>query len=284
MIFRVIDIETIPDPEVWTPGEATYKIVPDVRTTANYDTGPISTERISTSEKILRAVEIKPFFPPHAQRVVAISGVDVVFDPASSPKYRFDKCFTTCGWSRETKGADYEERKLLADFHWIMSGDVHFVTWNGRTFDLPVIVLRSLKHGLPCKWYYANKDVRYRYSPEGHLDLMDYWSDFGAVRPMKLHDACRLIGLPGKTDMSGASIEGIYQSSLADLSIDLEKTQTSVARYCLQDSIQTALLWVRSRYHVGKVDVNTHNAILDTFSSSESIRDAISLDWDRLKL
>lgn len=264
MIFRVLDIETVPDGDAFTPSATVYKLIPGV-------TGD------------MRLVETEQFPPPHAQRVVAISYVDIVFDPAATPKYQFSRCQTDCRWSRDLN-SNRDEIALLSDFGRLAAPDVHYVTWNGRTFDLPVIALRSLKHGIACKWYYDSKDVRYRYSAEGHLDLMDYWSDFGGARPMKLHDAARLIGLPGKTDMSGASIAGIYQASLADRSIDLEATCRDVARYCLQDSIQTAILFVRSRQHVGKITNETYNAVLETFSSSPAINEAITLDWNRLKL
>ena len=270
MIFRILDIETIPDHLAFTPGAPSYKLTPGPQKCQNgYEA----------------YVEVSDAFPPpQAQRVVAISYVDVEFDPAVHPKYKFLRCYTECGWTREESGLDAVEHRLLSAFGGAMTDEVHFVTWNGRTFDLPVIALRSLKHKLACGWYYGNKDVRYRYSTERHLDLMDFWADYGACRPMKLHDAARLIGLPGKTDMSGASIEGIYKSTVADPKLDLEAIQADVARYCLQDSIQTALLWVRSRHHVGKVTPETHNLILDTFSSSPSITSAITLDWESLKL
>jgi hypothetical protein len=271
MIFRVTDIETIPDLSVFTPGPPTYKLAPGPR-------GEIA----EGYKAYVEAVEAFP--PPQAQRVVAISCVDVEFDPAATPKYRYLRCYTECRWGRDEASLDTEERKLLSAFGAAMTDEIHLVSWNGRTFDLPVIALRSLKHKLACKWYYGDKNVRYRYTDERHLDLMDYWSDFGACRPMKLNDAAHLIGLPGKTDMSGASIEGIYKSTVADPNLDMEAIWADVARYCLQDSIQTAILWVRSRHHIGKVTPETHNLILDTFATSPSITSAITLDWDRLKL
>jgi hypothetical protein len=277
MIFRILDIETIPDPSVFTPGPPTYKLA----------LGPEVFEDVRKGVKRGHSAgveEVEVFPPPQAQRVVSISYVDVEFDPAATPKYRYLRCYTDCRWGLTEESLDIEEHKLLSAFGAAMTDDVHFVSWNGRTFDLPVIALRSLKHKLACKWYYGDKNVRYRYTDERHLDLMDYWSDYGACRPMKLHDAARLIGLPGKTDMSGASIEGIYNSTVADLSLDVEGIWRDVARYCLQDSIQTALLWVRSRHHIGKVTPETHNLILETFSTNPSITSAITLDWERLKL
>jgi 3'-5' exonuclease len=271
MIFRIFDIETIPDLAAFTPGPPTYKLAP----------GPFSGR-----DGFVAHVEVSEAFPPpQAQRVVAISYVDVDFDPAGSPKYKFVSCYTECRWGRDEAGLDIEERALLSAFGAAMSGaDIHLVSWNGRTFDLPVIALRSLKHKLACKWYYADKDMRYRYSPERHLDLMDFWSDFGACRPMKLTDAAHLIGLPGKTDMSGASIDKLYQTSASKQDLDVEVIWKDIARYCLHDSIQTAVLWVRSRHHIGKITAETHNLILDTFSSSPAITSAITLDWDRLKI
>jgi len=267
MIFRILDIETIPDYSVWTRGETTYRLVP-----------------ADDDDKRVRAVEASQFPPPHSQRVVAISYVDVSFDPVATPKYKFASCATDCRWSRDPKQLDAEERSLLVDFGKIAAPDVHYVSWNGRTFDLPVISMRSLKHGIACKWYYDSRDVRYRYSTEGHCDLMDFLADYGASRPMKLHDACRLVGLPGKTDMTGASIEETYLSTMSDSKRDLQPVFDKVARYCLQDSIQTALLWVRSRFHVGKVDAEAHNAVMRSFEESSVIQNAISIDWDRIKV
>jgi hypothetical protein len=272
MIFRILDIETIPDPAAFTAGPPTFKLIPGPR-------GQIGTVGCAAYVE-----EADAFPPPQAHRVVAISYVDVSFDPSETPKYRFVSCRTECLWARDARGLDIEEYKLLLRFGAAITDEVHFVSWNGRTFDLPVIALRSLKHKLACKWYYADKNVRYRYTDERHLDLMDFYSDYGACRPMKLHDAARLIGLPGKTDMSGASIDGLYKLTVSDLKVDMEAVQRDVARYCLQDSIQTAILWVRSRHHTGRVTAETHNLILNTFSASPLITSAIDLDWDRLKI
>jgi predicted PolB exonuclease-like 3'-5' exonuclease len=35
------------------------------------------------------------------------------------------------------------------------------VSWNGRGFDLPVIVARCLRHGVPLPWYYAGEARRH---------------------------------------------------------------------------------------------------------------------------
>ena len=275
MIFRAFDIETIPDALAWSGDKVTYKMVP----------GPLPCPSSSGRLPSVRLEEVSSFPPPHAHRVVAISYVDISFEAGRLSSYRFEGCGTDCRWSRDGAG-DVEERALLSVWGQGMESraDIHLVTWNGRTFDLPVIVLRSFRHRIPCAWYYRTKDVRYRYSTEGHCDLMDFLADYGAGRPMKLHDACRLWGLPGKTDMSGASVEGEYLSTVRDPKVDASVVQAKVASYCLQDSIQTALLFVASRYLVGKVVAESYDATVDTFASSATVNDVITLDWAGLKL
>jgi len=293
MIFRSTDIETLADYDRWTQGEPAYKLVGDrqrankmhVRAEVRGSTG----ELLGMSGRVVYPASVEetdPVPPPYACRVVSVSFVDVVFDPTSEPKYRFDKCYTECLWdvTGSQARADALEHKILTAFNAAMEvPDVHLVTWNGRTFDLPVLMMRSLLHRLVCSWYYKNRDMRYRYSTEGHCDLMDFLSDYGAARFMKLGDMARLIGLPGKTDMSGDKVAELYAASCKDPAL-AEAYMAKTARYCLQDSLQTALLWLRTRHFLGKVLPETHNAALASFRESKTVTDAIELDWERLVL
>ena len=98
-----------------------------------------------------------------------------------------------------TGSLDDRERHLLEDFsRFVGRARPVLVTYNGRSFDLPVIVMRSLCHAISLPWYYRDRDIRYRYSAEGHLDLCDWLADHGAARAGKLDAIARLIGLPGK--------------------------------------------------------------------------------------
>jgi hypothetical protein len=57
-----------------------------------------------------------------------------------------------------------------------------------------------------------------------------------------------------------------------------------VGWYCLQDAIQTALIFLRTRYHLGKIDRDEYHRCLATFSCHDYINKAINIDWDRLKI
>jgi predicted PolB exonuclease-like 3'-5' exonuclease len=140
---------------------------------------------------------------------------------------------------------DVRERALLHELSAAI-GETRpvLVTYNGRAFDLPVIALRSLCHAVPMPWYYREKDTRYRYSEQGHLDLCDWLADHGAVRAGKLDAITRLVGLPGKSGMDGSQVEGLYRAG----------ELAAIERYCLADVAQTALLFLRFRVLQGHLE------------------------------
>jgi 3'-5' exonuclease len=122
--------------------------------------------------------------------------------------------------------------------------ELTIVTWNGRGFDLPVIVARCLRHGVPIPWYYRRREVRHRYSDAGHVDLMDLLSDHGAAKSFSLDVAAKSLGMPGKLDTKGADVQSM---------IDAGKIE-DVRAYCLQDVAQTAALFVRVQILRGVLD------------------------------
>jgi len=299
MIFRVLDIETIPDPSVWTPGEDQYKLVPGLG--GNLSPKPHVPIKGSLLGEAIQVVEgyphacvskVEQFPPPQAHRVVAVAWVDVVMDiDPEFPRYRLVDGYSTSQWATDSDPwisdlADEIEQGILGAFGREMKkqSGINLVTWNGRGFDLPVLSMRSLKHGIPFGWYYENRGMRYRYSDEGHIDLMDYLGDYGAARNMKLTDMAHLIGLPGKTDMTGASVNDVVKSTRGIPTAEARAKMDSVGRYCLQDAIQTALILLRSRYHLGKIDKDEYHRCLDTFAMSDFIKDAIDIEWAKVRV
>ncbi|EYF06014.1 ribonuclease H-like domain-containing protein [Chondromyces apiculatus] len=111
---------------------------------------------------------------------------------------------------------------------------VTIVTWNGRGFDLPVLVARCLHHGLAWPWYYET-EARRRYSAHNHIDMMDLLVDHGAARPYGLSLAAKLIGMPGKLDVNGGNVQAMMDAG----------EHEQVRAYCVQDVIQTAALFLR---------------------------------------
>lgn len=218
------------------------------------------------------------FPPPQAHRVVAISWVDLSGD--DNCWYFHENSESLCAWDH--RNPDATERDLLSRFIEAQTADeANVITWNGRQFDMPVVNLRALKHRLQMKWYYAERDVRYRYSEIGHIDLMDWFSDYGAAKNMKLGDAARLIGLPGKTgEVAGNNVARLHANG--DNSGDMK----AVANYCLSDSLQTALLFIRSRYHKGMIDAKHYNKAISSFAISPHFAKCMpdTFNFDLLKI
>ena len=144
-----------------------------------------------------------------------------------------------------TVGDADDEGEMLRSFsEFVGKHKPHLVTWNGRGFDLPVIALRALRHGVQLPWYYRDKDFRYRFSESGHLDLCDFLSDYGAASKTSLAGAAKLIGLPGKDGVDGSQVEGMYQAGQIE----------ELKAYCLSDVVQTAFVFLRYKLLVGAID------------------------------
>jgi 3'-5' exonuclease len=167
--------------------------------------------------------------PPH-HRVVVIGAL--WFDPACEVR--------RIGVVGEGK----DEAGMLNDFVGLVAERRPcLVTFNGRGFDLPVIVARCLRHGIPFRHYYAARDVRYRFSAEGHLDLMDYVADFGAAKPSKLDVIAKLCGMPGKVGVEGKDVGPMIHAGRVG----------EVRNYCLCDVAQTAAVFLRVQLVRGEI-------------------------------
>jgi hypothetical protein len=174
--------------------------------------------------------------------------------------------------------ADLRERALLEDFsRFVGRARPVLVTYNGRSFDLPVVVMRSLCHAIALPWYYRDRDVRYRYSAEGHLDLCDWLAEHGAARAGKLDAIARLVGLPGKRGVDGSQVEGLYRAGQL----------ASIQSYCLADVAQTALLFLRFRLLQGQIAPETYRerttALLDALAADGRVTEVFG-QWNRDRL
>jgi predicted PolB exonuclease-like 3'-5' exonuclease len=123
-----------------------------------------------------------------------------------------------------------EAGRIAKFFAYIDRTKPQLVSWNGRGFDVPVLTMRALKHGitLPTGWF---GPARARYRDDVHWDLMDFLADHGAGRPTKLDHAARLVGMPGKLGVSGSDVAGL--------------SQAETDAYCMTDVAQTAALALR---------------------------------------
>lgn len=146
-------------------------------------------------------------------------------------------------------GEGKDEPAMLVDFaKFLEERKPDLVSFNGRGFDLPVIAARCLRHGVPLRHYYRARDVRYRFSPEGHLDLMDFIADFGAAKSAKLDIVAKLCGMPGKVGVDGKDVGPMVHAGRIK----------EVREYCLCDVAQTAGVFLRVQLLRGELEPSAY--------------------------
>jgi DNA polymerase elongation subunit (family B) len=131
-----------------------------------------------------------------------------------------------------------DERSILEKFWELVgrtpkSGLPRLVTYNGRTYDGPVLTIRSAQLGLrPSRSLLPN-----RYSVAEHCDLMEVFTFMGATRDRySLEYWCRRFDLESpKGTIDGSQVARVYRAGRID----------DIGEYCLRDVRATAQLYQR---------------------------------------
>ena len=192
-------------------------------------------------------------FPKSAwHRIVAVSVVEIALEHEEDggETYAIRSCRSggEPGWSEE---------RLIRSF-WRMFKEGHFrlVTWNGRSFDVPTLLLRSMRHGIAVPTWFrrGSKFASYghRYSVDWHADLMEAMCDFGATARLTLDEAAALVGAPGKLGESGAMVADLISAGQID----------RVRDYCETDVLNLTIIYARWAYLTGRTNASGHDALV----------------------
>ncbi|MFO0818063.1 MAG: 3'-5' exonuclease [Pirellulales bacterium] len=133
------------------------------------------------------------------------------------------------------------------------------VTFNGRTFDIPLLELAAFRYGLPLqRWFAVNAKTydqpRNRYNLDSHLDLNDVLTNYGASRfNGGLNLAANLLGKPGKLDIKGHMVQDLYeQGKLAEIS-----------DYCRCDVLDTYFVFLRTSVLMGQLSLDDEQKLVN---------------------
>lgn len=168
------------------------------------------------------------FLPAHLHRIIVISCV-----------LRDDEGLRIFSLGEPEVG---EHATIQRFFEGINKYVPQLVSWNGRSFDLPVLVARGLIHGVSaaCFWDTGNDNKDFRWSNyinrfhDRHVDLMDVLAIYGG-RGSPLDEIARLSGFPGKLGMDGGEVWQAYRRGGIG----------SIRDYCETDCVNTFLLFQR---------------------------------------
>jgi 3'-5' exonuclease len=151
------------------------------------------------------------------------------------------------GWVVDALGAPHvgerSERELIAAFvDRIAELNPQLVTFNGSSFDLPVLRYRAMVHKLPAVGLSA-RPYFHRYTDDA-IDLCDVLSSFAPGAKATLHELCRVMGLPGKPNsIDGGEVEKYFR----------EGRIREIAEYCESDVVNTYRLWLRHELFQAKL-------------------------------
>ncbi len=132
------------------------------------------------------------------------------------------------------------------------------ISWNGRSFDLPVLHSRGLIHGINASryWDLGEDDQEFKYNNyhnryhTRHLDLMDTLAMFNGSGYTALDDLAKLCGFPGKQGMDGSKVWDAYKAGgIGD-----------IRNYCETDVANTHLIFLRFKLMRGQLSQGIYNA------------------------
>jgi len=232
----VFDIETIPDAE-------------GLRKTWALDPGVSDQAVIDLASQRRRQATGSDFLPAYVQRVVAISCV-----------MRGDEGVRV--WSLGS-AQDAEREIVQRFFDGIEKYVPQLVSWNGSTFDLPVLHYRALVHGIPgcCYWDMGDNNRDFKFNNylsrfhTRHLDLMDVLAGYQNRAWAPLDEIAVLCGLPGKLGMDGSKVHDAWKRG------EIE----AIRNYCETDVANTYLLYQRFQLIRGVIDPGQYDREMALF-------------------
>jgi len=145
---------------------------------------------------------------------------------------------------------DRSEGELISAFvDKIAELNPQLVTFNGSSFDLPVLRYRAMTHKVSAPWLAARPYFN-RYTDDA-VDLCDVLSSFASTAKASLHELCRVMGFPGKPQgMDGGEVEKYYRDGRIK----------EIAQYCESDVINTYRGWLRHELFRGKLTTQSYEA------------------------
>ena len=171
------------------------------------------------------------------------------------------------GWHVDTAGAPHigerSERDLIQAFvDRIDELKPRLVTFNGASFDLPVLRYRAMINKVSAPGL-AKRNYFNRYSDDA-LDLCDVLASFDQRGKVSLNELSRVLGLPGKPDgIDGSQVDAYYRAGRIK----------EIAEYCETDVVNTYRIWLRYelfRGHLSPTSYEKSEANLASYISARS--------------
>lgn len=142
---------------------------------------------------------------------------------------------------------------------WALYGKPTLVSFNGRTFDIPLLELAAFRFGVSVPDWFSFGEKAYdqrrnRYNHHSHLDLQELLTNFGASRLSGgLNLIANLLGKPGKMNIVGHMVQELYERG--------ELRQ--INDYCRCDVLDTYFVFLRSAVMLGQISIEREQVLVE---------------------
>jgi predicted PolB exonuclease-like 3'-5' exonuclease len=157
-------------------------------------------------------------------------------------------------WVVDALGAPHvgerTEKQLISAFVGrIADLNPQLVTFNGNSFDLPVLRYRAMINAVSAPGLAARPYFN-RYT-EDAFDLCDALSSFSSGARATLNEVARIMGMPGKPDgIDGGQVDKYFRDGKI----------REIAEYCETDVVNTYRVWLRYKLFRGRLTEGAYQA------------------------
>ena len=141
---------------------------------------------------------------------------------------------------------------------WEAYGQPTWVTFNGRSFDIPLMEHAAFRYGVSApQWFNiferSYEQRRNRYNLDSHFDIQEVLTNYGATWYRGgLNLAATILGKPGKMDVQGDMVYDLFkQGRLADIN-----------EYCRCDVLDTYFVFLRTMLVLGRLDAEREQSLV----------------------
>ena len=165
---------------------------------------------------------------PYTAKVIAVG----IFDVEKEKSYVYfegEEEWEVAEKYIQYKGVD--ERGMLESFWRIVEAADQVITFNGRSFDVPFMMIRSALNKIrPSQNLLAG-----RYDTSAHIDLLEQLTFYGLTKKFNLDFYCQAFGVesPKSKGISGMDVKNLYEAGRIK----------DIAVYCGEDILATYRLY-----------------------------------------
>ncbi len=133
-----------------------------------------------------------------------------------------------------------------------------FVSFNGRSFDIPLMEMSAFRFGLSIPAWFNLRERTYdqkrnRYNQAAHFDLQEIITNYGATRLNGgLNLVANILGKPGKMGIAGHMVQDLYN----------EGELGRINDYCRCDVLDTYFVLLRTKLLMGELSLDEEQRLV----------------------